>query len=288
MGDLPARDRQVAARLVKREEVSGYMLETLVLDLNGIELAPAYFVKPVKGAGPFPAILFNHSHGGMYEQGKRELLRAHSYLPNKPFAEALTGKGYAALCVDHWAFGERRGMKESEIFKDMLWQGRVMWGMMVYDSIKAIDYLAARPDVDMRRIGTMGISMGSTMAWWVAALDERVKACVDICCLTDYTALREVRGLDYHGLYYYVPSLLKHFSTADINALIAPRAHLALAGDYDVLTPPKGLDRIEAVLKTVYAAQGVPEAWKLSRYQAGHMETAAMREEIMAWLKKWL
>jgi len=95
-------------------------------------------------------------------------------------------------------------------------------------------------------------------------------------------------GLDYHGVYYYVPSRLKHFSTAAINALIAPRVHLALSGDYDVLTPPKGLDRIEAALKTAYTVQGVPEAWKLSRYQVGHMETAAMREEILAWLKKWL
>ena len=37
-------------------------------------------------------------------------------------------------------------------------------------------------------------------------------------------------GLDGHGIYYYVPALLKHFTSADINALIAPRAHLAIAG----------------------------------------------------------
>ena len=30
--------------------------------------------------------------------------------------------------------------------------------------------------------------------------------------------------------YYFVPSLLKKFTTAQINALIAPRAHLGLAG----------------------------------------------------------
>ena len=73
----------------------------------------------------------------------------------------------------------------------MLWRGRVMWGMMVYDSLRALDYLASRRDVDRSRLGTLGLSMGSTMAWWVAALDERVKACVDICCLTDYEALMD-------------------------------------------------------------------------------------------------
>ncbi len=48
-----------------------------------------------------------------------------------------------------------------------------MWGLMVYDSIKAIDYLQTRDDIDPRRIATLGMSMGSTMAWWLAALDER-------------------------------------------------------------------------------------------------------------------
>ena len=66
-----------------------------------------------------------------------------------------------------------------------------------------------------------------------AALDERVKVCVDICCLTDFQALIETRGLDGHGIYYYVPGLLKHFTTAQINALICPRALQIQAGNKD-------------------------------------------------------
>ena len=94
----------------------------------------------------------------------------------------------------------------------------------------------------------------------------------------------ESRGLDGHGIYYYVPSLLKHFSTADINALIAPRPHLSLAGDYDPLTPPDGLDRIDRELRRVYEAAGAADAWQLERYETGHFETAAMRSEILAFL----
>ena len=74
-----------------------------------------------------------------------------------------------------------------------------MWGMMVYDSLRAVDYLVTRADVDAGRIGTIGMSMGSTMGWWLAALDERVKVCVDICCLTDFEALLEEKGLEGHG-----------------------------------------------------------------------------------------
>jgi dienelactone hydrolase len=290
MGDLPERTRAVEAHKVREERREKYVLEKLVLELNGIEHVPAYFVKPldVKPGQRLPAVLYNHAHGGDYRTGKDELLEHRSYFQRPPYAEELTRRGYAALCIDHWVFGERSGKSESSVFKRMIWQGQVMWGMMVFDSLRAIDYLVTRPDVDPKRIGTLGLSMGSTMAWWTAALDERVKVCVDLCCLTDFHALIEADGLDRHGIYYYVPKLLKHFTTAQINALISPRAHLALAGNQDALTPVKGLERIDEELKRVYAADGAAEAWKLVRQDVGHTETPEMRAEIVSFLKKWL
>jgi dienelactone hydrolase len=288
LGDLPPRDRPIHTDLIDRSERDGYLLERLLLDLNGLEPVPAYFVKPKEAAGPIPCLLYNHAHGGDYELGKDELLLGRKELSTPPYAQALTSAGWAALCIDAWVFGERRGRTETEAFKEMLWKGQVLWGMMVYDSLRALDYLIARPDVDGERIGTLGLSMGSTMAWWTAALDPRLKVCVDICCLTDFEALIAARGLDGHGIYYYVPSLLKHFTAAQINALIAPRPHLSLAGDYDRLTPPAGLDRIDAELQQVYESLGAKDAWQLKHYQTGHFETASMRSEIMAFLKKWI
>ena len=288
LGDLPDRRREIGVRKVGEEQRETYVLEKLVLDLNGLEPVPAYFAKPFGVFGPAPAILYNHAHGGDYILGKDELINGRDALQSPPYAEALTEKGWCVLCIDTWAFGERRGRTEGEVFKEMLWLGQVMWGMMVYDSIRAVDYLTSRPEVDPSRIGTIGISMGSTMAWWLAALDERVKVCVDLCCLTEFQALIEARGLDGHGVYYYVPSLLKRFSTAQINALIAPRPHLATAGIYDLLTPPAGLDRIDAELKAVYADECAPDAWWLSRYHQGHFESAEMRAELMEFLDRWV
>ena len=288
LGLLPPRDYPVFVDTVRLEERDGYYLETLRLDLNGLEPVPAYFARPLEADGPVPTVLFNHSHGGDYAGGKEEMVQGKPYLQNPPYAKALTGAGYAALCIDHWNFGERRGRTESELFKELLWHGQVLWGLMVYDSLKAVDYLVTRDDVDADRIATLGLSMGSTMAWWLAALDERVKICVDICCLTDFHALIENRGLDGHGIYYYVPGLLQHFDTSAINELIVPRAHLALAGLYDPLTPPEGLDRIDERLQRAYAEAGVPERWSLLRYHTGHYETAHGRREIMAFLREWL
>jgi hypothetical protein len=156
--------------------------------------------------------------------------------------------------------------------------------MMVYDALKAVDYLVTRPDVDAERLATVGMSMGSSTAQWVGALDQRLKVVVDICCLTDWHTLVEVGGLKGHGIYYYVPDLLNHFTTSQMNALIAPRAHLSLAGTQDQLTPLAGLDKVDAELKKAYADAGHPEQWTLLRYDVGHQETPAMREEIRRWL----
>ncbi len=283
LGKLPPRDHKVSAQLVSTEDRGAYTLEKLVLDLNGIESAPAYFAKPKGKTGRLPTVLFNHSHGGGYKIGKTEFIEGREYLNNPPYAEFLTSLGYNALCFDTWIFGERAKQTELETFKNMLWHGQVLWGMMVYDSLKAVDYLVTRPDVDAKRLGTVGMSMGSSTAQWAGALDSRLKVVVDICCLTDWHTLVEVDGLKGHGIYYYVPDLLNHFTTAQMNALIAPRAHLSLAGNQDKLTPAAGLDKVDAELKKVYASAGHPENWKLLRYDGGHLENPQMREEIRKW-----
>jgi dienelactone hydrolase len=287
LGDLPDRKRPVSGKVLSVSKEKTYVLEKLELDLNGIETVPAYLVKPLRGES-WPCILYNHAHGGDYKLGKDEIIQGREQLQQPPYAETLAERGIAALCMDTWLFGERCGRTESEIFKQMLWNGQVLWGMMVYDSLHAVDYIVSRSDLDSTRLGTLGLSMGSTMAWWLAALDPRIKVCVDICCLTDFQALIDTQGLDGHGIYYYVPSLLKHFTTSEINALIAPRPHLSLAGNNDPLTPPAGLGRIDQDLKMVYRELGHPDAWELKRYDVGHLETAEMRAAVLAFIDKWL
>lgn len=287
LGELPPRAGNIIAETIAVEERETYRLEKLLLHLNGIEPVPAYLTKPNRDK-KVPAIIYNHAHGGNYQLGKDELLHGRGSLQAPPYAEALAQKGIAALAIDAWGFGERRGRTESAIFKEMLWNGQVMWGMMLFDSLKAFDYLTNRLDIDNKRIGTLGLSMGSTMAWWLAAAEPRIKLCIDLCCLTDFHTLIKNGGLDEHSVYYYVPSLLKHFTTAQINALIAPRPHLSLAGIYDPLTPLEGLQRIDLELKKTYQKENAPDAWRLLTYATGHFETAAMRKEVLSFLDKWL
>ncbi|TMV44916.1 alpha/beta hydrolase [Paenibacillus mesophilus] len=291
LGRLPARNRPIAAKTVMTEDRGSFTLEKLSLDLNGVEPVPAYMLlpkQPKPGRNKPPVIVYHHSHGGFYGVGKEELLRPAPYMQQPGYGEALTERGFAVLAIDSWAFGERSGRSESSIFKEMLWQGRSMLGMMLYDSIRAVDYVASRPDVDAGRIGTVGMSMGSTMAWWLGALDTRIKAVADICCLTDFHALIQDGGLDRHGIYYYIPDLLTHFNASQINALIAPRPHLSVAGIRDPLTPAAGLDKIEQDLNNVYRSVGASDSWKLLRYDTAHEETPEMREEVLKFFDRVL
>jgi hypothetical protein len=287
LGELPDRTRPIHAEVIARQEREHYVLEVLVLDLNGMEPVPAYFTRPHVGEPP-PVVIYHHAHGGDYTLGKDEFLVGRSALQSPPYAEALAHMGIAGLCIDGWNFGERRGRSESELFKELLWRGYVLWGLMVYDTLRATDYVLSRSDIRTDRVASLGMSMGSTMAWWHAALDERVSVCVDLCCLTDFQALIETRGLDGHNLYYYVPGLLKQFTTAEINALICPRAHLSLAGLFDRLTPPAGLDRVDAALQQVYTQAGVAGRWQLVRYHSGHFETWDMRRRVLQFLDQFL
>jgi hypothetical protein len=288
LGDLPPRDRPVSGH--KRSETlrDGYVLETWDLDLNGIETVPAYVARPAADTGRHPAVVFNHSHGGEHHIGKTEFVEGRAYLQPIPYAKALTDLGFIAISIDHWVFGERSHTTEIDMFKSMIWQGQVLWGMMVFDSLKAVDWLAQRDDVDAERLGTIGTSMGSSMAQWLGALDQRIRAVVDICCLVDYHTLLEKRGVSLHDIYYYVPSLLKHFTASQINALIAPRPHLAIAGLQDRLTPTEGLDVIDRELTQVYTAFGRPDHWQIRRYDVGHAETPEGRAEALAFLSRHL
>jgi hypothetical protein len=290
LGELPA-PQLPQAKVVKRERHEGYTLEHLILDLNGIEPVPAYLLVPDKRCERAPGLLYIHAHGDTYDVGKEELIEGRDVLP--PYAPDCAAKGIVTLAIDSWCFSGRKhtangAQGEADTFKEMLWRGQVLFGMMLFDEFQALTYLAGRPEVDPEKLGEFGISMGATKAWWLAALDLRVRLCVDLCCLTDYEELIRIRNLSGHGIYYYVPRLRKYFEAKDINALIAPRARLSLNGRNDLLTPPAGVTKIGAHLASLYGHHGRQEDCHIELFDCGHEETPAMRKLVLEWFDRYL
>jgi Abhydrolase family len=291
LGDLPWRHRPGPPRIVSKEEHDGYTLERLVLDLNGAEPVPALLLIPHKRQPKAPGLLYIHWHGGMYDLGKEQLLKGVEAQP--AYAPVCAEKGLVTLAIDSWCFGERKHVAdgqegEQDAFKLMLWRGQVLYGMMMFDEFRAMDYLAQRPEVDSARLGVLGMSMGSTKAWWLAALDPRVKVCMDVCCLTDYEELIRTHGLKEHGIYYYVPSLLKHFQTADINELIVPRARLSVNGRRDPLTPAAGVEKVRDHLMPLYRKYGKESDCRIELFDCEHVELPEMRKLILEWMDREL
>lgn len=291
LGDLPWNHRPGPAKLIARERGDGYTLERLELDLNGIEPVPAILLIPDNRQPKAPGLLYIHWHGGTYPTGKDELLTGRKVLP--AYAPVVAEKGIVTLAIDSWCFGQRKRAEngsqgESDAFKKMIWQGQVLFGMMIFDEHRALDYLASRAEVDPNRLGSFGLSMGATKSWWLAALDPRVKLCLDLCCMTDFDELIRTDNLKGHGIYYYVPNLLRHFSTAGINELIVPRAHASLNGRRDALTPPAGVEKVRDHLMPLYRKFGNQEDCRVELFDCGHEELPEMRRIILDWMDRHL
>lgn len=291
LGNLPEA-RKPRGRMVAERHDGGATIQEWSLDLNGVEDVPATLVIPDGVDADAPAVLYCHAHSDEWQHGRTELFTG---IPRvlEPYAPDLIAKGVVTLAIDSWCFGDRRHnengkLGEQETFCEMLWNGQVLFGMMLFDLHQAVTWLSEQPSVDPTRIGALGLSMGATHAWWLSALDERIKLCVDICCLTDYESIIEDRAVGLHGVYYFVPDLLNHFTAAQINALIAPRARLSLNGVDDPWSPNRGVVKIGNELQRAYADAGASERVAVRSFACAHEETSEMRGVALGWIQNVL
>ena len=260
------------------EHADDYAIEYLQLRI-GEETVRGILTRPLELDAPAPAILYGHSHGGGYSVGARELLDGREYLVD-PLGPVFARSGYVTLCIDMPVFGDRATVSESFAAKALLWQGKSLFGQMLSDHAAALTYLVGRDDVDSKRVGAFGLSMGCVLSYWLAALDERITAVAHLCCFADFRTMIELGAHDGHGIYLTVPGLLREADSGVIAGLIAPRAQLICVGEADHLSPQLAVQRAWDELVPAYA--GAPELLKLvSEPGVGHWETPLMRAAVL-------
>jgi dienelactone hydrolase len=298
LAKLPRRPGIPRVETLWRKDRGEFFVERFVFDNCAGAKVPGYLLLPKAVSAKAPGILFCHWHGEEYEIGKEELFQAR-HTPEAP-GPALARRGFVVIGIDAFCFGERNGQGpggpgeggaagELTASKFSLWVGRTLWGMILRDDLMALDYLASRPEVDPRRLGVTGISMGASRSWWLMALDERLNAGVAVACLTRYQNLIRHQQLKAHGIYYFVPNLLNHFDTEAIVALIAPRPVLFQTGDQDAGSPADGVRAIESAVRPVYRLYNQEMNFQSISYPGvGHEYTREMWNKTLEWLQEKL
>jgi len=195
----------------------------------------------------------------------------------------LAKQGYVALTYDPFGQGERDvpGNDHHEYFRSIA-VGRNNMSFMVWDTIRAIDYLLERPEVDPDRIACTGCSGGGLNTLYAAAIDERIRVAVPVVYVS---TLREFLGTKHsHCPCSHVNGLASFADMGDVVALNAPRPTLLITASQDPSFTPKGAHDAAAQAQGAFSLLGVPEALAVHEVDAPHGYDREMRKAMYGWL----
>lgn len=264
---------------------SGWSLARLQFRTVEAEPVRGFLCRP-KLEDRVPAVLVIHAHGDRYDIGANELMQGRPALAG-PVGPAFAARGIASLCVDMPCFGNRAQVTETAAAKAALWRGRSLAGQMVGECHAAVGWLAAQPWARADRLGVFGISMGATLGYWLAAVDGRLHALAQECCLADFGTLIDDGAHDLHGIYLTVPGLLDVAANGQIAGLVAPRAQFIGLGEQDPLTPPYAMAAALRQVRAAYAEAGGRLVIHTEPF-AGHIETPEMRAAMLDFMAEAL
>ena len=160
---------------------------------------------------------------------------------------------------------------------------------MLSELAAGVGYLTGQATIQPGKIGVLGFSMGSTHAYWLAALDERVACAVALCSFADLSTLVASGAHDGHGIYMTVPGLLSGWSTGTVAGLAAPRPLFVGVGLQDWSTPD---DAFSIARDELQAAYDVADAQRALTFHVerdlDHRESEAMRTAVLDFLEREL
>ena len=160
------------------------------------------------------------------------------------FAIQVAEAGMATLAIEPMGFGCRRDPINAAVGLSRkacdpaaggaLLVGQTMVAWRVWDVMRAIDYVATRPELDQSRVGCMGISGGGTVTVFATALEPRIRAALVSGYLNTF---RDSIGSLAHCIDNYVPGILNWAEMHDVAGLIAPRPLFVESGEKDNIFP---------------------------------------------------
>jgi dienelactone hydrolase len=314
--------------VVEVVDEGSYRLERVFFNTTPDLRVPAYVLVPHHLQRPAPAIVALHDHGGFYMWGKEKLIQTPNEHPcltefrqgaysGKSIASELARQGYVVLVMDMFYWGERRmlldddpadwrrpdrgitrervaafnrraGENEALVGRTIYSAGFTWAGVMFWDDLRSVDYLASRPEVDKERIGCVGLSVGGLRSCHLAALHDRIKAAVVVgwMCSFPHQLRKHVRNTIGHTKL--VPGLYQYLDYPDVASLAMPAALLVINGRKDGLFDLDGVNAAFQKLAACYNKAGLSPRVRARFYDTPHEFNSEMQAEAWDWLEQWL
>ena len=235
------------------------------------------------------------------------------------WANELAKRGYAVLVHDTFTFGSRkvqmedllpqarRGVQpvdsdteedirsyntfasqhEHLLAKSLFCSGTTWPGVFTVEDQRALDYLAARADVDPERLGCAGLSGGGLRTVYLAGLDQRIKCA---CCVGMMTTWRDylLNKCYTHTWMIYVPGLPLELDYPEVLGIRVPLPTLVLNNNEDPLFTLPEMRRADRMMSEVFAKADATEAYRCSYYPGPHKFDRPMQREAFDWFDRWL
>ena len=188
IGEMPERT-PLNAKITGVVRRYGYRIEKILFESRPGMLVTGnlYLPDETRFPAPHPAAIevCGHSRAGKNSPKYQRM------------AILLAKNGVAAFVVDPLGQGERLQSPEEDsnlgspvgnhlrqgVLAVLL--GKNLASFEIYDAMRAIDYLATRPDLRKDGYGALGNSGGGTQSVFLAALDERITATATSCFLSN-------------------------------------------------------------------------------------------------------
>ncbi|MCS7145379.1 MAG: alpha/beta hydrolase [Nitrososphaerota archaeon] len=225
---------------------------------------------------PAPALIMCHGFTGDRVEAHRLFVRA---------AREFCRRGLLVVRFDFWGSGESEGEFHEASFASE-----------VEDLGSVLDYVAGRPDVDVRRLGVLGLSMGGAVSIFRASQDQRIRFVVSWAAPADFVTLSEymrslIESSRVSGEYIDLPTGFRvsirafqeiaSYRIAEAAAKISPRPLLVVHGSKDIVVPPEHADKI-------FSAAGEPRE-KIVVEDADHTFTGYDAEwKVISLTAEWL
>lgn len=256
MGKLPGKEKRAPldVRIVSETIVGNLVRRKLTFQSEPGDRVAAYLLSPKERKPQRPAVLCLHQTTNI---GKDEPVGL-SGKPSLHYALHLAERGYVTLTPDYPSFAEHPW----DFAKHPEYQSGSM--KAIWDSIRAIDLLETLPEVDARRIGCIGHSLGGHNAMFTAVFEPRIKVIVSSCgfCRFGKDDVPSWTGPRYMPLIatkYNNDVNRLPFDFTEIIAAFAPRPFLACAAVHDDDFDVTGVRETIAAATPIYKLLGKPD-----------------------------